>query len=210
MPLRSNARFVAVVTLLAAAPALLAAQPAQTGSAGTGGVDPNWSVSYAPKASGYSSAFGSAFGLERFSEGIRWIAPTASGTVPGGAADGMLDRFFYAFRTTFSGAGLASFTYRCAFDDLFDAVLLNGSAVAGGCGAYGLGSVQTLSGFGTGVNTLEFRTKGNGVTDGFAFTVTGTTALPTSAVPEPATWLLLASGLTALAGVGAIRRRVSA
>ncbi|HEX7534358.1 MAG TPA: PEP-CTERM sorting domain-containing protein, partial [Syntrophales bacterium] len=72
---------------------------------------------------------------------------------------------------------------------------------------YEYGNESSLSsGFISGLNTIDFYVEGNGVTDGFELRKVSFTARESSAVPEPATMLLLGFGLVGLAGV---RKRFS-
>jgi len=202
-----------VLRSLALAPALLvglataahAQGPQSTGSF-VGGRDTNWDVAVG------AGAFVDAFqvvnnpGWNDFAgpTNARWISYNASATGPGGTP--------YTFRTTFDLTGYdpttASLSFTCGMDNNVDGVFLNGVAVGGAsCQYHGLGAVQTISaGYASGVNTLDFVISGDQVTDGFIYNTTGFSAraLPTSSVPEPATYLMLATGLGA---IGVIKRR---
>lgn len=63
-------------------------------------------------------------------------------------------------------------------------------------------TVALQSGFVPGLNTIDFYVEGNGVTDGFALNTVSFTGTPAgSPVPDPATMLLVGSGLSGLAGL---------
>jgi hypothetical protein len=138
-----------------------------------------------------------------------WLGATASGSFGGGS---------YRLREQFVlGAGDAlSFDLRCAFDNMVADLFINSVLVQFGgqsvCGpafhVWGpMRSFSTAS-FVTGLNTIEFRWTGDNVTDGMAVQTANlqyTPDAPPTVVPEPSTWLLLATGLAGFAGR---RRRV--
>jgi PEP-CTERM motif len=193
-----------VVAALLLAPAVVSAQgPISTGTTPVGTTDPFWDISV------NGSAFYDAWVLDRGGSSTnRWIGASASGSLPGGAADDTYDRFLYSFQTMFAGTSGMSVTYQCARDDMFFAVFLNGATVAGAtCPGYGFSTSYTInSGFVTGSNTLQFNVGGNGITDGLIVDITDVT-IPTSAVPEPTSIVLFASGLIGIAFVARSRRK---
>ena len=197
-------RTVAAALLLA--PAVVSAQgPMSTATTAVGTNDPFWEISV------NSGTFYDAFVLDRpvGTTDPQWIGASATGTLQGGSADQDFHRFLYSFRTMFIGTSGMSVTYRCARDDEFFSVYLNGEPVVGAtCPLYDLSSSYTISsGFNNGSNTLQFNIGGNGVTDGLNVDVTDVT-VPSSGVPEPASIVLFASGLIGIAVVGRSRRKV--
>lgn len=192
-----------VLTALFLAPAVVSAQgPMSTGTTPVGTTDPFWDVSV------NGGVFYDAFVLDRGGTTTnRWIGASPSGTLPGGAADGDFNRFLYSYQTMFFGTSGMSVTYRCARDDTFFSVILNGGTVAGAtCPGYDFSSSFTISsGFNDGSNTLQFNIGGNGVTDGLIVDITDVTQGTT--VPEPTTIVLVASGLI---GITFARRRLKA
>jgi hypothetical protein len=134
-----------------------------------------------------------------------WIGATPSGSGGGGS---------YSIRQQFSlivGQTL-SFNLRCAWDNSAAQMWINGSQVgtnACGTNIWSYGPLQTLtqSNFSTGLNTLEFRWVGDNTTDGMAVEVTNlVTNTNPSVVPEPSTYLLMATGLAGLTLVARKRR----
>lgn len=193
-----------------AIPSLATAQgPAATGAIIVNGRDLNYEVSYT--FNGSASAFTNANVLSRRFSGTFGvttvvIAPSASGSLPGGNGDSFLTRFGYTYRTTFTGGGATGFSYQCGIDDTFISLVLNGTVVQGaGCDQYAVTNTFMVSGLVAGSNVLEFNGTGNGTTDGFAVRIGNVTMSP---VPEPSAWALLGTGLVTLAGV-ARRRRTS-
>lgn len=132
-----------------------------------------------------------------------WISATPTGSGGGGN---------YLFRTFFSLTGFdpasAVLTFLCAVDNLplSNHYSLNGGAFVGSCGhqsLYDFTGTQTLSsGFNGSSNELRFHVTGDSQTDGL---VVGEMTLAATAVPEPASVALLATGLVGV--FGAARRR---
>jgi hypothetical protein len=108
----------------------------------------------------------------------------------------------------------AVMTFQCAIDNYPDAnsyYSLNGGAAGGTCGntytGYQFAGVNTVSsGFVNGTNSLVFHFVGDGVTDGL---VVGdmTLSARVTATPEPASMLLVATGLLGVFGVSRRSRR---
>jgi hypothetical protein len=144
-----------------------------------------------------------------------WIANNSTGT-----NGGMETWTFFVFRQTFDLTGYdpttADLQFKWAADDSGEGFAsrgtwtpkfsLNGGSLINGTWAtgntYNLGPTAVLtSGFVSGLNTIDFYVEGNGVTDGFALELVSFRARESSAVPEPATMLLLGFGIVGLAGV---------
>jgi hypothetical protein len=208
-PFPPAARRAAALVLALALPAVAAAQaPASTGVNLNGaGADTRWDVSV------NSGAFFDAFLVvsppsppwQPNSVSSAWISAEADGSVGTPSS--------YVYRMTFAAGlpGTTSLSFMCAVDNFFGGYYLNGALVsATGCGqqaSYAFLGVQTItSGFVAGENVLEFRSTGDGTTDGLIVQVTGY-GTQFSNVPEPGTVALTASGLILLAGLARRRRR---
>ena len=200
-----------------------------TGSDVTGGLDNAWQVQCTQLVGAGSAACGSAalftsavvvtaspagWTSVPTAGGARYISVSQSATA--GGAVGENPRYQYTFRTTFDLTGLnpAGTTLTLTnfwLDNYWVGYSLNGAALASG----GMDPVPaapngenwnrpfTLTiddGFQAGVNTLDLVITGNGSTDGIL--VEGMI----TSTPEPATFVLVASGF-AVVGVVARRRR---
>lgn len=140
-----------------------------------------------------------------------WISATSSGT--GGGGD-------YLFRTFFNLTGYdassAVMTFQCAIDNYPASAnsfhSLNGGAFGGSCGStpsFQFVGVNTVnSGFTSGINTLTFHVTGDAITDGLVVGNMSLTANAVTSTPEPASMVLLATGLVGVFGV--VRRRRNA
>jgi hypothetical protein len=138
-----------------------------------------------------------------------WISATSSGT--GGGGD-------YYFRTLFDLTGYnsatAAMTFQCAIDNLPSGIgyySLNGGAYGGSCGSqpsYQFTGVNTVnSGFVSGINNLTFHVTGDSQTDGLVVGNMSLRAVPVTSTPEPASLLLLGTGLISVFGVARGARR---
>lgn len=136
-----------------------------------------------------------------------WIGATTSGS--GGGGD-------YLFRTLIDLTGYdpttAILTFNCALDNnpgTGGPYSLNGGPSGGNCGVpFSFGPVQTISsGWVAGLNTLQFHVTGDNTTDGLLVGNASITAQTVTATPEPASMVLMATGLFLVGG--AIRRRTT-
>lgn len=178
-----------------------------TGVDVTAGRDNRWSIS----ADG--GAFAAAFLVTSPPSVWQTNVPGSYAWVSG-SASGSLSGTSYRLRTQFTlGSGDAlSLTLRCAVDNSLFGIFINGTQVGtnNSCGPannFQFGPSQTFTSWVTGLNTLEFRWSGDNTTDGLLVSIDNVTLTPPGnpgIVPEPSTYLLLGSGLLALA---AVRRR---
>ena len=135
----------------------------------------------------------------------RWIWANQSGNLDG-------QNYNTLFRTTFDLTGYdlstVSISAFMAADNNIAGVFLNGSTLGQSYGSFGsFDNFAILSGFGSGVNTLDFYAQDFGPPAGFNayYTSTGSLADVTT-TPEPASMALLATGLAGLFGVTRRRR----
>ena len=140
-----------------------------------------------------------------------WISATSTGSGGGGN---------YYFRTSFNLTGYdpttATMTFQCAIDNypvVNSYYSLNGGAYGGSCGStyngYQFAGVNSVtSGFLPGNNTLTFHFTGDSVTDGLVVGDMTLSASAVTATPEPASMMLLATGLAGI--FAAVRRRKAA
>jgi hypothetical protein len=155
----------------------------------------------------------------RVTDGVTWIANNSTGT-----NGGIGTWTFFVFRQTIDLTGFdpatADLKFQWAADDSGEGFAargswtpkfrVNGGALINGSwpgtATYSFGNVTDIhSGFVAGINTLDFYVEGNGVTDGFALKPLGLTV---AAIPEPASFALLAAGLGVI--VATTRRRRAA
>jgi hypothetical protein len=209
---------LALVPSLASAQLVISTGTATTGT-GNNIRDTRWQVGIATVASGSPLAFADGFFIVNRPwtqpANAAWIgAEGGSGTQPGAIGDGA-NRFNYAARTSFTLNAGDQLTLRmqCTFDNFWGGFFINGTQfgnrVCGNDGAFALANefVVGPSSFNAGLNTLEFRYSGDGVTDGIVVRV-NSALITNSVIPEPSTYALMATGLAGLAGVARRRRRV--
>ena len=214
-----NVRALILGATLALAPVLSHAQlPVSTGAQQTDGRDTRWQLAYG-FAGGALGSFSNAFVVPNLwgtPPGASWIGAAAGATVPGGLDDGSR-RFTYVARTQFAlNAGdQLTFRFQCTFDNFWLGLFVNGTQVGTTvCGAdnrFSFGPEFTVgpSSFTAGINTMDFRWQGDGVTDAIVIRSNSTTLVPgvPGVVPEPSTYALMATGMAALVGIARRRRQ---
>ncbi len=141
-----------------------------------------------------------------------WVTPPSGQSWISFTYDGGHNRAGHSYRMlqSFDLTGLAtpttSITFKCAIDNTFAGLYLNGNLTSSTCGVFNYGAVETLTGgFLNGINTIEVAYTGDGITDGMAFDVISTDLQST--VPEPASVLMFGTGLVGVVGVSRRRKR---
>ena len=135
----------------------------------------------------------------------RWIWANQSGNF-----DGL--HYNTLFRTTFDLTGFnlstVAITVSMAADNLVAGVYLNGANLGQSfTGFFSFYTFNITSGFNGGINTLDFYAQDQGPPAAFnVFYSTRGDPLPTTATPEPASIVLLASGLIGVFGFARRRR----
>jgi hypothetical protein len=175
--------------------------------AGNGQVDTHYTIISGPGISSPISAvtyFNGAYAADGPSS--RWISASASGGNGAGT---------YVFQTMFNLTGFnpstATITVRCGTDNSLTGATLNGTAITGadcdGFNPFPAATFTISSGFAAGVNTLQFSVVDAGPPMAFRAEYTSDVQpISGGAIPEPATFGLLASGVAVLA---LLRRRRS-
>ncbi len=209
--------------MLALTPVFSHAQlPVSTGAQQTAGRDTRWQVAYGLTGGGlgsFSDAFVITSPVWGIPSGASWVGAAASGSVPGGSGDGQR-RFTYVARTQFTLNAGDQLTYRfqCTFDNYWLGLFVNGTQVGttacGGDNTFSLAPEFTVgpSSFMAGLNSIEFRWQGDGITDAIVIRSNTATVVPGNpgtpgVVPEPSTYALMATGLAGLFGIARRRKQ---
>ena len=213
-------RALAFSVCLAILPTRAFAQlPVSTGAQQSEGRDTRWQVAYG-LTGGPLGAFSNAFVITNpvwgIPTGASWIGATASSSLPGGIGDGSR-RFTYVARTQFTlGAGdQLTFRFQCTFDNYWLGLFINGTqygtTACGGDNSFALASEVTIGpmNFLAGLNTIEYRWQGDGITDGIVIRSNAASVVPGApgVVPEPSTYVLMATGMAGLVGISRRRRQ---
>lgn len=147
-----------------------------------------------------------------------YIASNTTGSTGGYPGDYTQFVFRQTFDLTGYDAANATLSFQWAADDTgegfaergswLNRFTVNGSGFQGidsdGYYNYDAGKIVLLTGFTSGVNTIDFYVQGNGITDGFELKVLSFTGTSTGAPDSASTIGLLGSALIALA---CVRRR---
>ena len=206
-------RTLAVAGALALAPALIQAQLiVSTNTSVSAGRDQQW-FSATRNANGASlSSYVAEFSSNRTAN---WVMPSADGSFANPRGGFGVE---YSLRTslTLTAGDQLSVTIRCLTDNIWGSLLINGNAfAAGACSSINSAPISQFtiasSFFQTGMNTLDFRYTGDGITDGAEVVVLASTFTPGNpgtpgVVPEPSTYALMATGFAGLLGVTRRRR----
>jgi len=201
-----------LIGVVATTPNVASAQVFHSTASGIslGQQDANWLVSMG--LTGFSNSFANAYMWA--SPG--WISNTPSGNNPPGFSGLRYFDFRQTFDLTGFDAATAILSFQWGCDDvpagwpvMTPYFTLNGGAAQGlgTCGNYTYGNTVNLTGFQSGVNTLDFFVQGNGQTDGLELQTQSISATPITTTPEPATLALFGTGLIAVLGVGRARKR---